>query len=186
MDCLKHLGIRRFVYCVFSVLFALSCTNSERLFAQYSNWEFQSLRAEIDPAHWVSKEVQFEGMPTLVLSGDNKNYTNGSWTRTYDVVPEKYYDDFELKMKVQTKGVPTEDFLYINAGIQFRSRRIPNTNMVSGYQGDIGVSGEGNVWGSLYDESRRHRMLVMADSAIVAQALPGGIDPDGWQDYKIS
>jgi len=57
--------------------------------------------------------------------------------------------------------------------------------MVSGYQADVGVSVAGNVWGSLYDESRRHRMLVMADSAVVAQALPGGIDPDGWQDYKI-
>ena len=100
------------------------------------------------------------------------------------VCTDQYYDNFELTMKVHAKGIPRDDFLYINAGIQFRSRRIPNTNMVSGYQGDIGVSVEGNVWGSLYDESRRHTMLAMADQKEVAKAV-SSINPEGWQDYKI-
>jgi len=87
-----RIHIQPLVCCIVLVLFALSCINSARLSAQNSNWEFQSLRSEIDPAHWISKEVQFKGEPTLVLSGDNKEYANGSWTRTYDVVPEQYYE----------------------------------------------------------------------------------------------
>ena len=74
------------------ILIVLSCSNPKSPATYDTDWKFQSLRAEIDPGHWVSKEVQFEGTPTLVLSGDNKEYTNGSWTRTYDVVPEKYYE----------------------------------------------------------------------------------------------
>jgi len=73
------------------MLIALS-SNSQNPSTHHADWKFQSLRSEIDPGHWVSNEVQFEGEPTLVLSGDNKEYTNGSWTRTYDVVPEKYYE----------------------------------------------------------------------------------------------
>ncbi len=87
-----RIHIQPLVCCIVLVLFALSCINSARLSAQNSNWEFQSLRSEIDPAHWISTEVQFKGEPTLVLSGDNKEYANGSWTRTYDVVPEQYYE----------------------------------------------------------------------------------------------
>ncbi len=44
-----------------------------------------------------------------------------------------------------------------NSGVQFRSIRIPHHEM-SGYQADIG---EG-YWGSLYDESRRNKVLVPA------------------------
>src|SRR5262249_14892363 len=47
-----------------------------------------------------------------------------------------------------------------NSGIQFRSVRIPGTEM-SGYQADIGE----NYWGCLYDESRRNRVLARASSA---------------------
>ena len=42
-----------------------------------------------------------------------------------------------------------------NSGIQFRSVRIPGTEM-SGYQADIGE----NFWGCLYDESRRNKVLA--------------------------
>ncbi len=108
---------------------------------------------------------------------------------------ETNYDNFELTLKVRTKGTVIEefeydgevikDFLFINAGIQFRSKRIPNTNEVSGYQADIGVSLEGNVWGSLYDESRRRTMLQLADQNVIAKAMPKGKSSEEWQDYKI-
>ncbi len=74
------------------MLIALSCSNPKSSASFDTDWEFQSLRSEIDPGHWISKEVQFEGTPTLVLSGDNKEYANGSWTRTYDVNSEQYYE----------------------------------------------------------------------------------------------
>ena len=65
-----------------------------------------------------------------------------------------------------------------NAGVQFRSQRIPNHHEVKGYQADLGDG----WWGSLYDESRRNKVLVAADpEAVVKQALKR----DDWNDYTI-
>ncbi len=81
------------------------------------------------------------------------------------------YGDFELnaRFKVLGKGA--------NAGIQFRSKRIPNHHEVSGYQADLGDG----WWGSLYDESRRNKILVKADLAAVDKVLKR----DDWNDYRI-
>lgn len=54
--------------------------------------------------------------------------------------------DFELRLKFKLLGDQT------NAGVQFRTRRIPNHHEVIGYQADLGNP---RWWGSLYDESRR-------------------------------
>jgi prenyltransferase beta subunit len=62
-----------------------------------------------------------------------------------------------------------------NSGVQFRSVRVPGTEM-SGYQADIGE----NYWGCLYDESRRNRVLVQASQE--AQKL---LRKDGWNHYVI-
>ena len=59
-----------------------------------------------------------------------------------------------LKFKVLGEGV--------NAGIQFRTKRIPDHHEVSGYQADIGGE-QKSYWGSLYDESRRRKILAQAD-----------------------
>ncbi|HCK99783.1 MAG TPA: DUF1080 domain-containing protein [Candidatus Marinimicrobia bacterium] len=69
------------------------------------------------------------------------------------------YGDFELKLEIKIIG-PGD-----NSGIQFRSRRIPGGPEVRGYQADAGgpIGDFGVVWGSLYDEARRNRMLVMAN-----------------------
>jgi hypothetical protein len=89
----------------------------------------------------------------------------------------KEYGDFELRLLTKAIGEG------VNAGIQFRSHRVPNDNEVSGYQADIGgESGQYQmVWGSLYDESRRNTMLVTADSKKLAEVLK----PDGWNEYVI-
>ena len=81
------------------------------------------------------------------------------------------YGDFELRLK--TKLVGKGD----NAGIQIRSRRVPNHHEVRGYQADTGTG----VWGCLYDESRRHRMLAVADAGELAKVLK----PGDWNDYVI-
>jgi hypothetical protein len=62
-----------------------------------------------------------------------------------------------------------------NSGVQFRSVRIPGTEM-SGYQADIGES----YWGCLYDESRRNKVLAQASPA--AHAV---LKKDGWNHYVI-
>jgi hypothetical protein len=89
---------------------------------------------------------------------------------------KKEYENFELRLEAKLTG---ED---ANAGIQFRSRRI-NNNEVSGYQADMGgESGQYSiVWGSLYDESRRNTMLVIADEDELNKVLR----PDGWNEYVI-
>jgi hypothetical protein len=84
----------------------------------------------------------------------------------------KEYGDFEFSLKVKLLG-PAKG---ANAGIQFRSRRVPNHHEVSGYQADMGY----NYWGCLYDEHRRG-MLVRADKQLIANTLR----PGRWNEYVI-
>jgi len=65
-----------------------------------------------------------------------------------------------------------------NAGVQIRTRRIPNNSEVSGYQADMG---DPAWWGCLYDESRRNRVLAKSDPEVVNRVLKRG----GWNDYLI-
>ena len=81
------------------------------------------------------------------------------------------YGDFELRLKFKLIGQGA------NAGVQIRSQRIPNHHEVRGYQADLG---EG-WWGSLYDESRRNKILSAADKSVIAEVLK----PDDWNDYTI-
>ena len=56
-----------------------------------TDWKFHSQRAEISPAHWIDEKILYNGNPSLAISGDGKDYTNGSWTSIVDVVPGKNY-----------------------------------------------------------------------------------------------
>ena len=83
----------------------------------------------------------------------------------------KEYADFELRLKlklVDDKG---------NAGIQIRSRRIPDHHEMIGYQADVSRT----FWGGLYDESRRRKMLAKPDPATLAKAVKAG----QWNEYVI-
>jgi len=86
---------------------------------------------------------------------------------------ENLYRDFELSLKVKLVGDPAT----ANAGIQIRSRRIPNHNDMVGYQADMGQ----NYWGCLYDEGRRHRILAKPGPQRLHQALK----PNDWNEYVI-
>ena len=88
---------------------------------------------------------------------------------------EQSYDDFELRMKV--KFTSREN----NAGIQFRTSRIPDHHEVIGYQADVGFLPNRPIWGSLYDESRRKKFLVEPAAEKVLEVLK----PDDWNDYRI-
>jgi hypothetical protein len=85
----------------------------------------------------------------------------------------KTYGDFELKVRFKLVG----DKARANAGIQFRTRRIPNHHEVSGYQADVGQQ----YWGALYDESRRNKVLAKPD----AKLLDGLVKHGDWNDYTI-
>ncbi len=83
----------------------------------------------------------------------------------------KTYGDFELRARVKLVGEGA------NAGIQFRSKRIPNHHEVSGYQADMGVG----WWGALYDESRRNKVLEGPDQSKMKAVVRQG----DWNDYVI-
>lgn len=84
------------------------------------------------------------------------------------------YSDFVMKLKFKLEG--TEGF--VNAGVQFRSRRLADPSYeMTGYQADLGDG----YWGSLYDESRRNKTLAAPDSATVARILRRG----EWNDYEV-
>jgi hypothetical protein len=85
----------------------------------------------------------------------------------------KMYGDFELKVKFKLLG----DKARANAGVQFRTKRIPNHHEVSGYQADVGQ----DYWGALYDESRRNKVLARPD----AKTLEGLVKHDDWNEYVI-
>lgn len=84
----------------------------------------------------------------------------------------RQYADFELRLRVKLLGGDKA-----NAGIQFRTQRIPNHHEVIGYQADMGTG----WWGALYDESRRKRVLVGPDQA----KMKAVIKADDWNDYVI-
>lgn len=69
---------------------------------------------------------------------------------------KKSYSDFELRLEAKLRGVGD------NAGVQFRTKRLPNTTEVSGYQCDVGTAWNRSVWACLYDESRRNKLLADA------------------------
>lgn len=81
------------------------------------------------------------------------------------------FGDFDLRLEFKVRGERA------NAGVQIRSRRVPNGSEVRGYQADLG---EG-YWGSLYDEARRGKILAQADQEAVKKVLKR----DDWNTYRI-
>lgn len=84
---------------------------------------------------------------------------------------KKEYGDFVLKLKFKVLGEG------VNAGIQIRSRRIPNHFEMIGYQADLGKG----YYGALYDESRRNKVLASPKAEELAKHLKIG----EWNEYVI-
>lgn len=88
------------------------------------------------------------------------------------------FDNFDLRLEVRMRGQGR------NAGVQFRSRRpgsrddVPAHEMI-GYQADVGEMQTRSIWGALYDESRRRRMLVLPEPPFdVPWTKPKNADDD--------
>ena len=86
---------------------------------------------------------------------------------------QREFGNFELRLKFKLLGKEGQ----VNAGVQFRSVRIPNHFEVSGYQADLGDG----YWGALYDESRRKKVLAAPEKEAVLKVLKLG----EWNDYTI-
>ncbi|MBT3382663.1 MAG: carbon-nitrogen hydrolase family protein [Prolixibacteraceae bacterium] len=95
---LKCFGKR--VFFVILIIIFTNCSNQQKPAKLITDWQFQSQREEIAPEHWIESEIQFNGEQTLALAGNGKMYANGSWTKTFEVVPGKYYE-FITHFKVE-------------------------------------------------------------------------------------
>jgi hypothetical protein len=137
------------------------------------------------PAHAAETKQLFDGATLNGWEGDTRQtwraeegaIVAGSADR---VVPRNEflctthtYGDFELKVTFKLLGHRDQ----ANAGVQFRTRRLPKHHEVSGYQADIGQ----HYWGALYDESRRNRILAQPDRSDIVRLVKHG----DWNDYII-
>ncbi len=105
----------------------------------------------------------------LVAGSLQKKQANNNFLAT-----TKEFTNFELRLKWKLEG--TEGF--VNGGVQFRSKRIPNDYEVIGYQADLGAGFDG----ALYDESRRKKVLMKPTAEVLSKAAK----PLGqWNDYRI-
>ncbi len=137
-------------FCVFS------CSGVQKTDATVSLFDGKTLTGWEGDLNWFRVE---DG--SIVAGSLEKDIPHNMFLCT-----KKEYGDFELKLEIKLVG-PGD-----NSGIQFRSRRIPGGTEVSGYQADAGgpIGDFGVVWGSLYDEARRNRMLVTANQEEIVKA----------------
>jgi hypothetical protein len=112
---------------------------------------------------WEGNEKMFRIEEGCIVGGNLKE----NIPRNEFLCTTKEYENFELRLKVKALGEG------VNAGIQFRTKRIPNHHEVSGYQADVGAG----WWGKLYDESRRNKILAGEEAKKV--------NAGEWNDYVI-
>lgn len=148
-----------------------------------------ALAFHVPPSFGQSKAKQvrlFDGQTFTGWQGDTLHawriqdsaLVGGSLSRTVPhnafISTAKSYTHYVLRLRFKLTG--HEGF--INGGVQFHSRRIQDPPYeMTGYQADIGDG----YWGSLYDESRRNKLLAVADTALIKRLLRR----NDWNDYEI-
>lgn len=115
---------------------------------------------EGDPAIWSVKDG--------VIVGKADKIKQNNFLRT-----KKEYGDFILR--VQVRLVDNQG----NTGVQFRSVRIPDTPMMSGFQADY--ANVAKYCGMLYDEKRRGILLQPTEEKIKESANK----PGEWNDIEV-
>lgn len=126
--------------------------------------EFRPLFNQKDLSEWEG-DLSIWKVVDGVIVGDSPGTKHNQFLTT-----KQEFGDFELKLEFRLKdGVG-------NSGVQFRTKRVPGSTEVSGYQADIGE----NYWGCLYDESRRNKVLVKAPTEFEASLKKGD-----WNEYVI-
>jgi predicted esterase len=113
----------------------------------------------------------WEGDKSLWTAKDGKIVGTSTGLNHNDFLATKAeYGDFILQLSFRLRGDDSS-----NSGVQFRSVRVPGTEM-RGYQADIGQG----YWGCLYDESRRNKVLAPASERALA-----AIHKNAWNHYSI-
>jgi hypothetical protein len=120
----------------------------------------------------------WEGDTVKTWRIENGSIVGGSLQETVHrnnfLCTRRSYSNFILRLKFKLIG----NSGFVNAGVQLRSQRLtdPAHEMI-GYQADIGPK----YWGSLYDESRRNKTLVLPDSVTMDRL----VRKNDWNDFKI-
>lgn len=142
------------------LLLAVSCFAAEKGF--HPLWNGKNLDEFVvdTPGLWRVEKGEIVGVSPGLKYND--------FLRT-----KKHYANFVLKVKFKM----TDSTGKANSGVQFRSKPMPDSHEVIGYQADLGQ----NYWGCLYDESRRKKVLVQATPESLA-----GLDKSGWNEYRIT
>jgi hypothetical protein len=145
------------------------------------------LTALAGPA-WAKPVALFDGKSFAGWDGDTKAtwriedrcIVGGSLAkkipRNQFLATKARYKDFVLRLKFKLLGDSKKGF--VNSGVQIRSERVPRDTEMVGYQADLG---DPNWWGSIYDESRRNKVLAQSDMARVNKVLKRG----DWNEYEI-
>jgi len=122
-------------------------------------------------AGWEGNEGVFRVQDGAIVAGS----TTDKVAHNEFLASKEDFGDFELRLKARLAGKGQ------NAGVQFRSQRIPNHFEMIGYQCDMGTMQGRPIWGALYDESRRRKFLAEPDP----QKLTAALKPDDWNDLTI-
>jgi hypothetical protein len=122
-------------------------------------------------AGWEGNEAMFRVQDSAIVAGSLKERI----PHNEFLCTKEEFADFELRLEAKLVGKGD------NAGVQFRSRRVPNHYEVSGYQCDIGRMQGKPIWGWLYDESRRRKFLAEAD----AERLAKVVKSEDWNELVI-
>ena len=155
---------RRLVLLLAMSLLVLSRTNTTRA-TEPGPW--QSLFDGRSLAGWEGNTEVFRVVDGAIVGGSLEKKV----ARNEFLCTPRDYADFELRLRFKVLGAGA------NAGVQFRSRRIPDHHEMIGYQADLGEK----WWGCLYDESRRKKMLAQSDFEAIAKVLK----LDDWNEYLI-
>ncbi len=116
---------------------------------------------------WEGDEKSFRVQDGAIVGGSLERAV----PRNEFLCTKQEYGSFELCLKFKVLGQGA------NAGIQIRSRRIPNHHEMIGYQADLGDG----WWGCLYDESRRNKVLAGPEDAKRKELVKA----DSWNEYRI-
>jgi hypothetical protein len=162
--------IQRRTFLGFAVA-ALVGSASSRLLAETGEEGFQPLFDGKTFDGWEGDLKTFRIEDGAIIGGTMKEKI----PRNEFLSTKQEFGDFELRLQAKLAGDGA------NAGVQFRTKRIPNHHEVIGYQCDMGHMEGRCIWGSLYDESRRKKFLLHGDKEKVEKAFK----PGEWNDFVV-
>ena len=120
---------------------------------------------------WEGDSRFFRAAGGVIIAGNLKEPI----PRNEFLASKRTFADFDLRFEARLLGTGR------NAGVQFRSERLPESHEMIGYQCDIGEWSKGLIWGLLYDESRRAKMLDEPEPELLVKA----VNQNGWNRLRV-